>query len=173
LMALMCFQASRLEARKGEQGELILYEDQNRALWNRDLIEKGEYYLNLSSGGDTLSKYHLEAAIAYWHTVEDDIEKWENILQLYNYLLQVNYSPVAALNRTYALAKARSVKQAIEEGKKLQLQGKVLYHALMGDLFRMDTNLTSANHEWELALSCSKNEEERRLIQEKIKKLGE
>lgn len=171
LMALMCFQASRIEARSGKNGELILYEDQNRELWNRELIEKGEFYLNLSSEGNDLSKYHLEAAIAYWHTVEDDAEKWENILQLYNYLLQLNYSPIAALNRTYALAKARNVKQAIEEGKKLNLQGHVLYHSLMGDLFRMDAESKSANREWKLALSYAKNEEEKRLILRKIEKL--
>jgi predicted RNA polymerase sigma factor len=50
---------------------MILYEDQDTNLWNKELIQKGEYYLNLASRGNQLSKYHVEAAIGYWHT-----QKW-------------------------------------------------------------------------------------------------
>ncbi|MBL7761828.1 MAG: RNA polymerase subunit sigma, partial [Chitinophagaceae bacterium] len=104
LLALMCFHASRFDARTDSNGELILYKDQDVSRWNEDLISKGGYYLNVSAKGNKLSRYHLEGAIAYWHTQKADTkEKWENILQLYNKLLQVEYSPVAALNRTYAL----------------------------------------------------------------------
>src|ERR1700744_3141917 len=106
LLALMCFHASRFEARLGKNDELILYEDQDTNLWNTDLISKGGYFLNCATTGDQLSKYHLQAAIGYWNTQKADTkEKWENILQLYNHLLQVDYSPIAALNRTYALSK--------------------------------------------------------------------
>jgi RNA polymerase sigma factor (sigma-70 family) len=101
LLSLMCFHSSRFEARLNPTGEIILYEDQDTNLWNTELIEKGKYYLNQSSKGDELSKYHFEAAIAYWHTQKNDTtEKWETILQLYNRLLQIEYSPIAALNRT-------------------------------------------------------------------------
>ena len=80
--------------------------------WDKELITKGAYYLKQSAQGNKLSKYHLEASIAYWHTIKEDTkEKWENILQLYNQLLQLQYSPVAALNRTYALSKARRKKE--------------------------------------------------------------
>ena len=90
----------------------------------------GAYHLHLASHGSQLTKYHLEAGIAYWHTIKADTkEKWENILQLYNRLLQVAYSPVAALNRTYALSKARNKETAIEEAEKLKLTGNhfILY----------------------------------------------
>jgi RNA polymerase sigma factor (sigma-70 family) len=108
LLSLMCFHSSRFEARTGIHGETILYHDQDHDLWNQELIAKGEYYLNLASQGTTLSKFHLEAAIAYWHTIKEDTnEKWENILHLYNELLFLEYSPIAALNRTYALSKAK------------------------------------------------------------------
>ena len=84
---------------------MILYEEQDERLWDRELIAKGTYYLQQSSQGNKISKYHLEAAIAYWNTQKEDTkEKWENILQLYNRLLQIEYSPIAALNRTYALS---------------------------------------------------------------------
>ncbi|MGZ5135615.1 MAG: RNA polymerase sigma factor, partial [Flavitalea sp.] len=97
LLALMCFHASRFEARVDKNGELILYEEQDTDLWNADLISKGAYFFNAAARGDKISKYHLEAGIAYWNTKKTDTkEKWENILQLYNRLLQLEYSPIAA-----------------------------------------------------------------------------
>src|SRR5262249_4063063 len=64
LMALMCFHASRFNARTGRQGEIVLYEDQDPALWDYRLISEGGYFLNRASTGTTVSKYHLEATIA-------------------------------------------------------------------------------------------------------------
>ncbi|HRG29435.1 MAG TPA: RNA polymerase subunit sigma, partial [Chitinophagales bacterium] len=136
LLALMCFHASRFNARTTNSGEIVLYEEQNEELWNKELIQKGEYYLNHSTGGNKISTYHIEAALAYWHTHKQDTpEKWENILQLYNKLLQLNYSPIAALNRTYALAKAKGNEVAIREAKKLQLQQNLQYHILLSYLY--------------------------------------
>jgi len=136
LLSLMCFHSSRFEARTDKNGEIILYEEQDENLWDKKLVEKGEHYLNRSSTGINLSKYHLEAAIAYWHTKKvDTTEKWENILQLYNKLLQIEYSPIAALNRTYALSKANGKKDAIIEAEKLKLEDNHLYHSLLGNLY--------------------------------------
>jgi len=138
LLSLMCFHSSRFEARTNENGEIILYEDQDINLWNKELIDRGEYYLNKASKGNKVSKYHLEAAIAWWHTQKEDTkEKWDNILQLYNKLLQLKYSPMAALNRTYALAKAESNENAIIEAEKLNLTGNHLYYSA-GWAFRRD-----------------------------------
>ena len=70
-------------------------------------MNQGWHFLNLSAHGNELSSYHLEARIASWHCVkEDSKEKWEEILQLYDQLLLVNYSPSVALNRTFAFYKA-------------------------------------------------------------------
>lgn len=136
LISLMCFHASRFEARTNSQGELVVYEEQDETLWNQELIDKGLVYLNKSSVGKHISKYHLEAAIAYWHTHKTDTrEKWENILQLYNKLLQIEYSPIAALNRTYALSKANGKTEAIVEAEKLQLHTNHLYHLLLANLY--------------------------------------
>lgn len=65
LLSLMCFHSSRLEARQNENGETILYEDQDENLWNAALIEKGNYYLNQASQWNEPSTYYLEAKIAY------------------------------------------------------------------------------------------------------------
>jgi RNA polymerase sigma-70 factor (ECF subfamily) len=136
LLALMCFHASRFDARVDEHGDSILYEDQNVALWNRELIERGTYFLNAASIGTAVTRYHLEAGIAYWHTrKEDTAEKWENILSLYNDLLILEYSPIAALNRTFALSKAYGKDVAIVEAEKLKLTTNPFYYSLLGNLY--------------------------------------
>lgn len=171
LLALMCFHSSRLEARTNENGEIILYQDQDATLWNQELICKGEYYLNQASRGDHLSKYHLEAAIAYWHTHKSDTtEKWENILQLYNKLLQLEYSPIAALNRTYALAKANGKEEAIVEAEKLKLADNHLYHSLLGNLY-IDVNNNKALQHFNTALSLAKSYADKLAITNNINKL--
>jgi RNA polymerase sigma-70 factor (ECF subfamily) len=171
LLSLMCFHSSRFEARVNLQGEVILYEDQDTALWNSELIAKGEYYLNRASRGNEISKYHLEAAIAYWHTKEkDSAEKWEAILQLYNRLLQVEYSPVAALNRTYALGKANGKPAAIAEAEKLNLHGNHLYHSLMGDLYSGVDNEKALQH-FRLSLDTIRSPAEKAVIQGNIDRL--
>jgi predicted RNA polymerase sigma factor len=87
LMALMCFQASRFEARTNEKGEMLLYHEQDESQWDEALIARGAYFLKQAAQGNALSKYHLEAQIAYWHTIKKDSpEKWQQILQLYNHL---------------------------------------------------------------------------------------
>ncbi len=171
LLALMCFHASRFEARKDKNGEIILYEDQDEALWDHELIARGAYYLQQASTGKTLSKYHLEASIAYWHTIKSDTkEKWENILQLYNQLLLMEYSPVAALNRIYALSKAKGKEDAIKEAAKLNLSANHFYFALLGELYK-DIDQEKARSNFERALSLAKTNTDRLLIQKSISKL--
>ncbi len=139
LYALMCFHASRFPARINNTDEIILYHEQNESLWDYKLISQGAYYLNRASQGDHVSQYHLEAAIAYWHTQKNDtVEKWENILLLYNRLLQISYSPIIALNRTYALSKVKSNTEAIEEAEKLQLTDNLFYFTLLAELCKKE-----------------------------------
>ncbi|WP_295720163.1 sigma-70 family RNA polymerase sigma factor [Mucilaginibacter sp.] len=172
LMALMCFHSSRFDARTDEQGEMIRYDDQDTNLWNEELIEKGKHYLNLASKGNQINKYHLEAAIAYWHTVKDDTaQKWEGILQLYNRLLQITYSPAAALNRTYALYKARGKQEAIIEAEKLKLTDNHLYHVLLGHLYT-DVNKQIALSHLQTALKLTKTASEKNRIAKDIEQLG-
>ncbi|WP_207512853.1 RNA polymerase sigma factor [Longitalea luteola] len=172
LLSLMCFHASRFEARIGKNGEYVLYDEQDTTLWDTDLISKGAYYLNLSASGEQLSKYHLEAAIAYWNTQKDDTrEKWENILQLYNRLLQIEYSPMAALNRTFALSKANGKQEAIIEAEKLQLTNNHFYFTLLGELYTgIDTH--KARHHYEQALALAKTATDKQTIQRKIDGIG-
>ena len=171
LLALMCFHTSRFEARQAADGEMILYEDQNRTLWDADMIAKGEYYLNKSAIGTELSKYHLEAAIAYWHTQPtDSSEKWNQILQLYNTLLQIEYSPAVALNRTYAYARVNGYEKAIAEARKLELNNNHLYHSLMGELYSHVDKEVAVKH-FSTALEKAKTAQDKQVLTKKINQL--
>ncbi|WP_295795886.1 DUF6596 domain-containing protein [Mucilaginibacter sp.] len=168
LMALMCFHTSRFDARIGINGEHISYEEQDTSLWNPDLISKGGYFLNCAAVGDRLTKYHLEATIAFWSTRQPDTtEKWENVLQLYNHLLQIEYSPVAALNRTFALSKANGKNEAIIVAEKLNLIDNQFYFTLLGELYTgIDKGKAKLN--FEKALFIAKNQPDKQSIQKKI-----
>ena len=167
LLALMCFHSSRFEARINEEGDQILYHEQDERLWNTELISHGEFYMCQASKGNEVSKFHLEAAIAFWHTQKTDTpEKWDNILQLYNRLLITEYSPAAALNRTYALAKANGIQEAIKEAELLKLDGNHLYHALLGDLYSNIDHAKAITHLTKAA-GLAKNAAEKNLILKK------
>jgi RNA polymerase sigma-70 factor (ECF subfamily) len=168
LLALMCFHSSRFDARTNEKGELILYDDQDISRWSKELIFRGNHYLNQAATGSKISKYHLEAAIAYWHTQKKDSpEKWENILQLYNQLLQIEYSPVAALNRTFAFSKTNGKAEAISETEKLGLTGNHLYHSLLGYLFTGSDPKKALLH-YTKALSLARTQNDKTTILQKI-----
>ncbi len=171
LLSLMCFHSSRFDARTTESGETILYEDQNVNLWDIELINRGEYYLNLAARGDRLSKYHLEAGIAYWHTQKEDTpQKWESILQFYNQLLQLEYSPIAALNRTFALSKANGKEKAIAEAEKLQLVSNHFYFSLLGHLYT-DVNPIIALQHFRKALTLAQSGADQEMIRKNINQL--
>ena len=168
LMALFCFHASRFEARADELGNPVLYEDQDTKKWNKELITKGEDYLHQSAKGQTISKYHLEASIAFYHTKPDPQNtKWETILQLYNRLLQIEYSPIAALNRTFALAKVKGAATAISEALKIDLKENHLYHALLAELYNEIDSKKELVH-LRTALKLAKTETERKFLMKKI-----
>lgn len=171
LMALMCFQASRFEARTNEKGEMLLYHEQDESQWDEVLIARGAYFLKKAAQGNALSKYHLEAQIAYWHTIKQDSpEKWQQILQLYNHLLVLEYSPIVALNRTYALAKVKGNAVAILEAGKLKLENNHFYYTLLGELYLAIDPLKAKVH-LEKALAIAKTQTDKQIIQKKIDQL--
>ncbi len=168
LLALMCFHASRFDARVSDTGEFILYDEQDTSLWNQELIRKGAQFLQRATTGNIISTYHLEASIAYWNTrKEDTVEKWENILHLYNLLLQLKYSPIAALNRTYALSKVKGKREAIQEAEKLKLVTNHFYFTLLGELYSGIDN-QKAKMNLEKAIALARTSSDKQTIQKKI-----
>ena len=170
LLALMCFQSSRLDARTDGNNESIPFERQDKSLWNKVLIEKGNYYLVNACTGNEATKYHLEAAIAYWHTTPTDEHKWVHILHLYNQLLLLEYSPVTALNRVFAYAQVHGAEKALPEAEKLQLAGSSHYHQLLGYLYvGIDTN--KAIDHYTTAMGLTRSVTERKTLIREIERL--
>jgi len=170
LLALMCYQSSRIEARTNNNGEVVIYDDQDQNRWNKDLIEKGNYYLVNACQGNQVSKYHLEAGIAYWHTNPAALNKWQHILQLYNQLILIAYSPVIALNRAFAIAMVYGNEKAILETEKLKLATNDHYHKLLGYLYET-VDLDKAIEHYSLALQYIKTKAVKNDLIKKIEQL--
>ena len=170
LLSLMCFQSSRLEARTSATGENTLYEQQDKSKWDKDLIDRGNYYLVKACEGSQVSKYHLEAGIAYWHTTPTDENKWEYILRLYNQLIIIEYSSIIALNRTFTYGKVYGKEKAIVEAEKLGLEDNHYYHELLGYLYTDIDNQKAIAH-YQRAITLSKSPNERATLQKQIEQL--
>lgn len=106
LAALLLFHAARLPARRDARGDPLLLADQDRSLWDRGMTGEGYRHLARATAGSELSAYHLEAGIAAEHARAPTYEAtdWARIVELYDLLLAVAPSPVAALNRAVALS---------------------------------------------------------------------
>jgi RNA polymerase sigma-70 factor (ECF subfamily) len=155
LLALMCFHASRFDARKRDN-DLVLYAEQDETLWDEGLIRQGMHFLDLSAGGTEITAYHLEAKIASWHCIkEDSPEKWQDILASYDQLLQINYSSAVALNRIYALYKVKGVNIALAEALKLPHTNSHFYYLLLGELYK-DIDHAAAKQHLEKAYRLAK-----------------
>lgn len=172
LVSLMCFHASRLEARHSENGNMVLYDNQDRTLWDTEFIEKGFHYLQQASKWKTTSTYYVEASIAYWHTVDNsNPDKWTSILKLYDVLLSAKNSPIIALNRIWAYSKVHGNLSAINEAEKLNLKTNHFYFILLAELYKhIDTNKTSEY--LTKALHLCRTDTEKTLIKDKIEKLN-
>jgi RNA polymerase sigma-70 factor (ECF subfamily) len=168
LLALMSFHASRFNARVNNNDTLVLYEQQDTSLWDTALINQGIHFLNNSANGNEVSSYHLEAGIAYWHCIKEDSSvKWQSILQLYNKLQLINYSPAVALNRIFALYKAKGRETALEEAAQLQGGDNHFYHLLMGELYNSLNDQEALSH-YQKAYTLAKTQTEKQGIREKI-----
>lgn len=168
LLALMCFHTSRFDARCSAGGSQILYEDQDESLWNQELIGRGFGYLQTAAEGNRLNRYYLEASIACWYTQKaDTLEKWQGILQAYNRLLVVEYSAMAALNRTYAFSRVHGKEAGLQEALKLNLSGNPYYHSLLGYLYT-GRHRAKAKTSYQRARALVRTRPEKRLLQKRI-----
>jgi RNA polymerase sigma-70 factor (ECF subfamily) len=171
LMSLMCFQSSRLKARKSENGNIILYDEQDITLWDTAFIEKGFYYLQQASKWNISSKYYIEASIAYWYTVhKNNTDKWSSILKLYDALKVIDNSPIVLLNRIWAYSKVYGSSAAIPEAEKLTLITNHFYFLLLAELYKQaDRNKAFENYQ--MAKRFCKTGSEKELIQKQIDEL--
>jgi len=174
LIALMCLQSSRLDARTNALGEIVLLEDQDRSKWNQPLIQQGLYFLEKASTGDVLSEYHVEASIASIHAMTDKFEAtpWNKLLTLYETLSELNPGPMVSFNRAIVLGHAMSAEAGIHELKKITgLHDNYLYQTAIGNFYLMKGAPKEAKLSFEKALLMTKSIHESALIKRKISKL--
>jgi RNA polymerase sigma-70 factor (ECF subfamily) len=174
LMALMCFQASRSDSRLSPEGDIILLADQDRSTWDAALIALGNDYMDQSASGDTLSVYHLQAAIAWEHcnARSFDTINWTAILKYYDWLLALSPSPVTALHRAvavlYAQGGAAAIEAMLEIEDREKLLGLSLYHAVLGECYAASGRRQEAAIALEQALALTHVPAEQALLRQKI-----
>ena len=174
LLSLMLFQAARLPTRLGEGGELSLLSEQDRSRWDRRLIALGFHHFDRSAAGQEFTDYHLQAAIASCHAAATryELTNWEQIVRLYDVLVELNPSPVVALNRAVAIAKHRGAEAGLREVEKIvahpALQHYYLLPATLGELWQELGEAGKAADNFHQALRCPCSEPERRFLQRKL-----
>lgn len=171
LIALMEIQASRFKARIGPNGEPILLQDQNRALWDHLLIRRGLSQLQrVEKLGFGFGVYSLQAAIAACHATARTASEtdWEEISALYDGLAQVAPSPIVELNRAVAYSMAYGPATGLEMVDTLKEEPSLKrYHllpAVCGDLLLKLGRMEEAHAEFNLAASLTQNERERSFL---------
>ena len=170
LSALMSLHAARLSSRLDSAGELQALGEQERASWNRDLIEQGRSLLDASASGDEVTTYHLEAAIAAVHTAAPSAEAtdWDAIVRLYDQLMRVAPSAVVALNRAIAVAQRDGPDRGIEEIERIddreRLSAYPFLPAALGELERRRGNDQAATKHFARALDLARSDAERRYL---------
>jgi len=174
LAALMCLHLARLPARLDVAGYLIPLAEQDRALWDRRLIDEGLRLLDLSAAGSELSNYHVEAAIAAVHADAPSVEatRWGQIVALYDTLLSLRPSPVVALQRALAVAelcgpdRGLDALRAIEDTERLETYP--FYFASLGELELRRGNLAPAKSQFQSALAVARSKLERHFLRGRI-----
>lgn len=174
LLALMLLQESRRAARVSAAGDLILLEDQDRSLWNREQIAEGVALVERALSSGRFGAYTLQAAIAAVHAEAEDAAAtdWAQIVGLYDVLMQIAPSPVVELNRAVAVA----MRDGPEAGLTLidaildrgELQNYHLAHAARAELYQRLARTAEARAAYAQALALARQDTERRFLEKRL-----
>jgi RNA polymerase sigma-70 factor, ECF subfamily len=177
LLSLMLLQESRRAARASPAGDLILLENQDRSLWNREQIAEGVALLEKALKSRGFGSYTLQAAIAAVHAEAESVAltDWRQIVALYNQLVRIQPSPVVQLNRAVAIAMhdgpeagLAHIDAVLEHG---ELANYHLAHSARADMYRRLGRTAEARSSYEKALALTQQEPERQFLQERIRQL--
>jgi RNA polymerase sigma-70 factor (ECF subfamily) len=177
LLALMLLQESRRDARTSPSGDVILLDEQDRTLWNRQQIAEGTTLVEQALGSRRFGPYALQAAIAAVHAgaATPDATDWEEIVGLYDLLLQADPSPVIELNRAVAVAMRDGPAVGLAQVDAILARGDLheyrLAHAARGELCRRLGKTSEAREAFERALGLTRQQPERRHLERRIAEL--
>jgi RNA polymerase sigma-70 factor (ECF subfamily) len=174
LLALMLLQAARLPARIDGAGEITLLAEQDRSRWDHAMIARGMRHLDASASGDEITTYHVEAAIAACHAAAPSFAEtdWPRMVSLYDELLAMQPSPVAALNRAVAVAMAEGPQAGIEAIESMasrdSLRDYPLLYATLGELWLQRGDSERAAEQFTRALELPSSMPEKRFLLRKL-----
>ena len=177
LLGLMLLQESRRAARTSPDGDLILLEQQDRSLWNRDQIAEGISLTESALRSHRFGAYTLQAAIATVHAESSPgaSTDWRRITLLYDRLLRIQPSPVVELNRAVAVAMCEGPEQGLclidDLLAREHLSQYHLAHAARADLCRRLGLIPEARASYEKALALARQEPERRFLARRLEEL--
>jgi len=178
LVALMCFHAARFDARVDGMGGLLLLEEQDRSLWDRELVRRGLVHLVRSARGETPSRYHAEAGIAAEHCLAPSYAEtnWEQIVRLYEVLERIAPSPLNVLNRAIALAEWKGPDAGLAALEAIEppswLLGFYLWDATLGELHRRRGDRDLALAHTKRALTAAPTNPEKALLERRMKEMS-
>jgi RNA polymerase sigma-70 factor (ECF subfamily) len=174
LTALMYLNAARLPARVDAAGDLNSLADQDRSKWDKKLVSEGLKYLDLAASGPSVTEYHVEAAISSVHASATRLEdtNWDEIVSLYDMLMNINRSPIVALNRAIAIAQRDGPEHGLQEINAIadadRLRSYPFYAATLGELELRRGEYDSACAHFLTAIGLARNEMERRFLKQRL-----
>jgi len=173
LAALMCLHAARLPARLDAGGDLNPLFEQKRSQWDAQLVERGLAWLNQSAAGQTVTAYHVEAAIAAAHATARSVDEtnWEQVVGLYDRLMAIAPSPVVALNRAIAIGQRDGPERGLEALRAIsdrdRLRRYPFYPAAIGELELRRGDRAAARRHFSKAAGLARNRVERRFLEKR------
>jgi RNA polymerase sigma-70 factor (ECF subfamily) len=179
LLALMLLHGARREARTSPEGDLVLLDEQDRSLWDREQIAEGTALVERALTSRRFGPYTLQAAIAAVHAAAPsaDATDWPQIVALYDVLARADPSPVVELNRAVAVAMRDGPAAGLALVENLLARGELsdypLAHAARADLCRRLGRRREARESYERALDLTPGEPQRRFLQRRLNELGE
>jgi RNA polymerase sigma-70 factor (ECF subfamily) len=174
LLALMLLIESRRPARTTPEGDLVLLPDQDRSLWDRNLIAEGQAIVRACLRRNQPGQYQIQAAINAVHSdaASAVTTEWRQILQLYDQLLALTPTPVVALNRAVAVAEVDGPAAALALVEGLDLDGYYLFHAIRADLLRRLGRDAEAALAYDAAIARADSGAERAFLERRRRALG-
>jgi RNA polymerase sigma-70 factor (ECF subfamily) len=177
LLSLMLLQESRRTARTSPTGELVLLENQDRSLWNREQITEGVALLEKALKSHRFGSYTLQAAIAAVHAEAESVAvtDWRQIVALYDQLVRIQPSPVVQLNRAVAIAMRDGPEAGLAHIDAVLAHGELanyyLAHSARADMCRRLGRTAEARSSYEKALALTQQEPERQFLEERMRQL--
>jgi RNA polymerase sigma-70 factor, ECF subfamily len=169
LLALLLLTESRRAARVAPDGSMVLLADQDRSLWDRELIDKGQELVRACLRRNWPGPFQLQAAIAAVHSdaAHAADTDWRQILTLYDMLMMQAPTSVVALNRAVAVAEVHGAAEALSVLDDMDLLRYHLYHATRAELLRRLGDVAAADDAYGEALALVSNDVERRFLEER------